>query len=76
MLPEVSHSQTLRNNERLKHFTGALTAWANALVIGGFAKMIADGKTEIGASLAILVGFVVVWISSQVLTMLQAEDEI
>lgn len=75
-MAEISRSQTLRNNERLKHFAGFLTALANALVIGGFGKMTAVGEFSIGASLAVFIGFVVVWISSVLLTMLQAEGEI
>jgi hypothetical protein len=30
---EISRSEMLRDNERIKHFAGAVTAWSNALVI-------------------------------------------
>lgn len=75
-MTEVSRSQTLRDNERIKHFAGAVTAWANALVIGGFGAMIVEQKMMLGPTLGILGGFVVVWICSMVLTMLKAQGEI
>lgn len=75
-MADGSRSQTLRDNERIKHWTGALSAWGNALVIGGFGKMVVDQKLELVPSLGILGGIVVLWMGSTVLTMLVAEGEI
>lgn len=55
-MPEFSRSETLRDNERIKHWASALSAWGNALVIGGFGKMIADKKIELSPALGILWG--------------------
>ncbi len=75
-MSEISRSQTLRENERIKHFAGALTAWANSLVVGGFGAMAVAENFEIGPIAGILLGFMMLWISSIVLTMLQADGEI
>lgn len=73
---EVSRSQTLRDNERLKHFAGAVTAWANALVIGGFTKMALERAVSGVGLTMIAAGGVMVWLCSLGLTMLMAEGEI
>jgi hypothetical protein len=75
-MPEISRSQTLRDNERIKHWTSALAAWGNALVIGGFGKMVVDQKLELVPCLGIIGGIVVLWMGSVILTMLVAEGEI
>lgn len=73
---EISRSETLRDNEKVKHWSGALSTWGNALVIGGFGKMIVDLNVELGPVSEILFGFVMLWMSSIVLSMLVAEGEI
>ena len=74
-MAEISRSQTLRDNERIKHLAGTLATWANALVIAGFGTMGIDGKVEVYPILWILGGFWLIWMSSLGLTMLQAEGE-
>jgi len=73
---EISRSETLRDNERIKHFAGALTAWSNALVIGSCGKMIVDLSLDPGPFAGIFFGFAGVWMSSMMFTMLVAEGEI
>ncbi|HEV8406366.1 MAG TPA: hypothetical protein VGQ34_00395 [Sphingomicrobium sp.] len=75
-MPEFSRSETLRDNEPFKHWSGALSTWGNALVIGGFGKIIVDLSLELGPVAAILFGLAVPWMSSKILTMLVAEGEI
>ena len=75
-MSDISRSKTLRDNERIKHWTGALSAWGNALVIGGFGKMSVDHRLEVIPSVGILGGVVVLWMGSVVLTMLVSEGEI
>lgn len=75
-MAEISRSQTLRDNERIKHLSGAFTAWANALVIAGFGKMGLDGQIELYPSLWILGGLWIISMASLALSMLQAEGEI
>lgn len=75
-MAEVSRSQTLRDNERLKHLASAITAWANALVIGGFTKMSLEQVLSLAGFLMVIGGCVMVWLSSLGLTMLTAEGEI
>lgn len=75
-MPEISRSETLRDNERIKHGAGALTAWGNALLIGGFGKAIVDQKLDLRLILGILLGSVMLCMASMILTMLVAEGEI
>lgn len=75
-MPDFSRSETLRDNERIKHWTSTLSTWGNALVIGDFGKMIADQKIELSPALGILWGIAALWMGSIVLTMLVAEGEI
>ena len=73
---EISRSETLRDNERIKHFVGAMTAWSNALLIGGIGKSIVDLRIELGPAVGSLLGASGIWMSSTILTMLVAEGEI
>lgn len=75
-MSEYSRSETLRDNERIKHIAGAMTAWGNALVIGGFGRVILDQNLEVGSISGILLGSVMLWMASTILTMLVAEGEI
>ena len=74
-LLEISRSETLRANERIKHFAGALTACSNALLIGSIGKIVVDLDLELGPAAGILLGIAGIWMSSIMLTMLVAEGE-
>ena len=73
---EVSRSATLRENERIKHIVAAITAWANALIIGGFAKMGVDTTIELFPALWIVFGTWLIWMASLMLTLMKAEGEL
>lgn len=75
-MSEYSRSETLRDNERIKPIAGALTAWGNALVIGGFGKAVVDQNLELRLILGMLLGSVMLWMASTILTMLVADGEI
>ena len=75
-MPKSSRSETLRDNEWIKHWTSALSAWGNALVIGCAGKMVVDQRMELVPSLGIVAGAVVLWMGSVLLIMLVAEGEI
>ena len=75
-MSEISRSETLRDNERIKHIAGALTAWGNAFVFGGFGKAVVDQNLELRLALGVLLGFAMLWMPSTILTMLVAEGEI
>ena len=75
-MSEYSRSETLRDNERIKHIAGALTAWGNALVIGGFGKAVVDQNLELRLILGMFLGSVMLWMASTILTMLVAEGEL
>lgn len=73
---EVSRSETLRDNERIKHAATAVTAWANALIFGAIGKMVLDKHLELLPSLGVIGAVVVLVLCSKSLTMLVAEGEI
>jgi hypothetical protein len=75
-MPEISRSETLRENERIKYWTGALSAWGNALVIGDVGNMVVHLRPELASSLGLLMGVGVLWMGAAVLTLLVAEGEI
>jgi len=75
-MAEYSRSETLRDNERIKHFANAWTALSNALLIGSLGKIIIDLKFELGPVAGIVLGITGLWMSSMMLTTLVAESEI
>ncbi|MEA3042770.1 MAG: hypothetical protein QOH47_608 [Sphingomonadales bacterium] len=69
-----ARTETLRANERTKHFVGVAAAWGNALTIAAFARISLRGIIDlyglgwmIGAAIAILG-------SAHALNLLEAED--
>jgi hypothetical protein len=69
-----ARSETLRNNERTKHFASVMTAWGNALVIAAFARISFHGGLELSSLSWLVVAATALWLSWRALTMLEAED--
>ena len=69
-----SRSQTLRSNERIKHFVGVLTALGTALMIAAFARISFHGGLELSSLGWLVVAAMALWLSSHTLTILEAED--
>jgi hypothetical protein len=69
-----SRSQTLRSNERIKHFVGVLTALGTALLIAAFARISFHGGFELSSLSWSVVAALMLWLSSRALTILEAED--
>ena len=69
-----ARSDTLRNNERTKHFAGAMTAWGNALVIAAFASISLRGGLELYSLGWLVVAALLLWLSSNILKLLDAEE--
>jgi len=68
-----SRSQTLRSNERIKHFVGVLTALGTALMIAAFARISFHGGFELSSLGWLVVAAMALWLSSLTLTILEAE---
>jgi hypothetical protein len=67
-------SQTLRDNERTKHFAGVLTAAGNALLIAAFAKVWVEVSFDLHSLMWLTVAALLLWLSSNILKLLDAEE--
>jgi hypothetical protein len=67
--------QTLRSNERIKHFVGVLTAWGNALAIAAFARVGLSAGFDLNSMSWLAGAAMLLGPSSLLLATLEAEDE-
>lgn len=74
-MPAGTKSAVLRLNERLKTISNVVANLGAGLLAGAAARWFSRGL-DLYASSWILVAFGLIWISQQILVMLQAEDEI
>jgi hypothetical protein len=72
---DISKSQTLRFNERIKHAANTVTAFCVALTVAITVRMQAQGF-DLPGLLWIGGALFLIWIASLLLTLLQAEEEI
>jgi hypothetical protein len=69
-----ARSPTLRYNERTKHFAGVLTAAGNALLIAAFAKVWVEVSFDLNSLTWLIMAALLLWLSSNMLKLLDAEE--
>ena len=73
---DLSRSQQLRANERIKHITIVLTALGNASIIGVIAKLQLKGEFHLADAFWMFGSLWLIWLASMTLTLLRSEEEI
>jgi hypothetical protein len=69
-----ARTETLRANERTKHFVGVATALGNALMIAAFARISLRGAIDLYGLGWMIVAAMAILGSAHALNLLEAED--